>query len=201
MSFWGRCQPILTMYQCANLFKNSSPTMCPDAILSHRFLIWPGSNTYVGFCSLDIDPSKFDLVHAIMAGLASSFVASSSSFWCFLLSLQGDSRHICGTKHLCLPALAKQETQAQPWPKCSVHAIIDARWKNDGFNCQGWTAKEQSSPAPQKFQVYVASLHGASLRWMSAYLLQESQSLSQNAHSAKHQAWPLDQEHVVVYHV
>ena len=48
------------LYQCTNLFNNLSPTMCPNAILSNPFLIWPGSGAYVCFFSTGTDLSKFD---------------------------------------------------------------------------------------------------------------------------------------------
>ena len=82
------------------------------------------------------------IVCAIKAGLASSFVASSSSFWCSLLSLRGDSRQTCGTKHLCLLARAKQETQARPCRTCPIHAMI--------MDCEGLIQSKSS----QKFHVW-----------------------------------------------
>ena len=122
------------------------------ATLSENFLIWLQSHPYVCFWSIkNIDPSRLRrraqpnliIVYVIIAGLASSFFASSSSFWCFLLSLQGDSCasattpaqwvHICGTKHVRLSGSGAGKLGSAIVIKCPIHALIMAYQKNTGW--------------------------------------------------------------------
>ena len=138
------------------------------------------------------------IVYVIIAGLASFFFASSSSFWCFLLSLQGDSCasvttpaqwvHICGTKHVCLSGGGKTRlSHCYKMSNPCVNYGIPKKILVGGFNpCQKIHvpnhqpeksltdsiardgAKDQSSPLRRK--VSGASLHGFSLRWMACLL-------------------------------
>ena len=159
---------------------------------------WSGlvqGHTFAPALQVQIYPNLM-IVCAIRAGLASSFVASSSSFLCFLLSLQGDSRHICGTKHLCLPARVRRETQAQPWWKCPNHAMVMAWSKYDKMDdsiARHGLRRINSVQSPQKVHVWplytVFSFAGCLL-----LVSFRAHRVCPKTRSAKHQAWSLDQQ-------
>ena len=157
---------------------------------------------------------NFIILCAIMPGLVSSFFASSCSFWCFWLSLQGDSRasspvgahlwhktrllflFVPGDTRLTIHALIKAWSKKTNWLVVSTLKHLKVSW--DVFFFEIWKNRTCSKTTNQQKSLIDDKSQGMDLRighpgwplWLFRFAgWRLSWNGSQNWHSAKHQAW------------